>query len=116
MRFWNETRSSKCDENSAVLHGEHQFVYSVGLLGVTGERAELALTATVLAARVKKITNKPVLIGVGVSNALQAVEASRVADGVIMGASVVNRMMDGGSEAVGLFVAEVRAALDGATW
>ena len=91
-------------------------MYSVGLLGVTGERAELALTATILAARVKKITNKPVLIGVGVSNALQAVEASRVADGVIMGASVVNRMMDGGSEAVGLFVAEVRASLDGATW
>ena len=92
------------------------FVYSVGLLGVTGERAELALTATVLAARVKKITNKPVLIGVGVSNAIQAVEASRVADGVIMGASVVHRMIDGGSEAVGLFVAEVRNALDGATW
>jgi len=92
------------------------FVYSVGLLGVTGERAELALTATVLAARVKKITQKPVLIGVGVSNADQAVEASRVADGVIMGASVVHRMIDGGSEAVGQFVAEVRAALDGATW
>ena len=92
------------------------FVYSVGLLGVTGERAELALTATTLAARVKKITKKPVLIGVGVSNAAQAVEASRVADGVIMGASVVHRMIDGGSEPVGLFVAEVRAALDGATW
>jgi len=92
------------------------FVYSVGLLGVTGERAELALTATVLAARVKKITQKPVLIGVGVSNADQAVEASRVADGVIMGASVVHRMIDGGSEAVGQFVAEVRAVLDGATW
>ena len=92
------------------------FVYSVGLLGVTGERAELALTATILAARVKKITNKPVLIGVGVSNAAQAVEASRVADGVIMGASVVNRMIEGGSEAVGLFVGEVRSELDGATW
>jgi tryptophan synthase alpha chain len=76
----------------------------------------LALTATVLAARVKKITNKPVLIGVGVSNAAQAVEASRVADGVIMGASVVNRMIEGGAEAVGTFVAEVRNALDGETW
>ena len=88
------------------------FVYSVGLLGVTGERQTLAGTATALAARVKKVTEKPVLVGVGVSNAEQAVEASRVADGVIMGASVVRRMMEGGPEEVGSFIAEVRRALD----
>lgn len=88
------------------------FVYSVGLLGVTGERQTLAGTATALAARVKKVTDRPVLVGVGVSNAEQAVEASRVADGVIMGASVVRRMMEGGSDAVGAYVAEVRRALD----
>lgn len=88
------------------------FVYSVGLLGVTGERATLAGTATDLAARVKKVTSKPVLVGVGVSNPEQAVQASAVADGVIMGASVVRRMMQAGPDAVGNFVADVRAALD----
>ncbi|MEY4634181.1 MAG: tryptophan synthase alpha chain [Actinomycetota bacterium] len=88
------------------------FVYSVGLLGVTGERASLSATATALAARVKKVTDKPVLVGVGVSNAEQAVEASQVSDGVIMGAAVVRRMMEGGSEAVGAFIREVRTALD----
>ena len=87
-------------------------VYSVGLLGVTGERDSLSSTATALAARVKKVTTKPVLVGVGVSNPEQAVEASKVADGVIMGAAVVRRMMEGGSEAVGSFIREVRAALD----
>jgi tryptophan synthase alpha chain len=92
------------------------FVYSVGLLGVTGERTELALTATTLASRVKKVTDKPVLVGVGVSNAQQAIEASRVADGVIMGASVVRRMIEGGSEAVGAYIREVRTALDSTTW
>ena len=88
------------------------FVYSVGLLGVTGERASLATTATQLAGRLKAITDRPVLVGVGVSNAAQAQEASRVADGVIQGASIVRRLMDGGPEAVGEYVAEVRAALD----
>ena len=88
------------------------FIYSVGLLGVTGERASLATTATQLAGRLKAITDRPVLVGVGVSNAAQAQEASRVADGVIQGASVVRRLMDGGPEAVGEYVAEVRAALD----
>jgi tryptophan synthase alpha chain len=92
------------------------FVYSVGLLGVTGERATLAGTATALAARVMKVTTKPVLVGVGVSNAEQAVEASRVADGVIMGASVVRRMMEGGPDAVGAYVREVREALDNTQW
>jgi tryptophan synthase alpha chain len=87
-------------------------VYSVGLLGVTGERDSLSSTATALAARVKKVTTKPVLVGVGVSNPEQAVEASKVADGVIMGAAVVRRMMEGGSEAVGSFIREVRTALD----
>ena len=88
------------------------FVYSVGLLGVTGERDTLADTATALAARVKAVTRMPVLVGVGVSNAAQAVEASRVADGVVMGAAVVRRLVEGGPDAVGDFVAGVREALD----
>ena len=88
------------------------FVYSVGLLGVTGERDALADTARALAARVKAITDVPVLIGVGVSNAAQAVEACTVADGVVMGASVVRRLLEDGPDAVGEYVAEVRQALD----
>lgn len=87
------------------------FVYSVGLLGVTGERESLAASATALARRLKAITEVPVLVGVGVSNAEQARQACVVADGVIQGASVVRRLMDGGPEAVGDYVAEVRAAI-----
>jgi tryptophan synthase alpha chain len=88
------------------------FIYSVGLLGVTGERATLAATATALAARIKAITDVPVLVGVGVSDAPQAREATRVADGVVQGASVVRRLIEGGADAVGDYVAEVRAAID----
>jgi tryptophan synthase alpha chain len=88
------------------------FVYSVGLLGVTGERDQLASTAASLARRVKAITDIPVLIGVGVSNAAQARQAVQVADGVVMGASVVRRLLDGGADAAGDYIAEVRAAID----
>lgn len=88
------------------------FVYSVGLLGVTGERASLAETATELARRLKDVTDLPVLVGVGVSDAVQAHQATRVADGVIQGASVVRRLVEGGPDAVGAYVAEVRAAID----
>ena len=88
------------------------FVYSVGLLGVTGEREQLAASATALAARVKAITDVPVLVGVGVSDAEQAYQASRIADGVIQGASVVRRLMEEGPDSVGNYVAEVRASID----
>jgi tryptophan synthase alpha chain len=97
-----------------VVARSRGFLYSVGLLGVTGERASLAATATALAARLKALTDLPVLVGVGVSNAQQAYEATRVADGVIQGASVVRRLVDAGPDAVGDYVAEVRAAIDAA--
>ncbi|MFM8946324.1 MAG: tryptophan synthase subunit alpha, partial [Actinomycetota bacterium] len=90
------------------------FVYSVGLLGVTGERTSLAATATALAARLKAVTEVPVVVGVGVSNAEQAVEACRVADGVVQGASVVRRFLESGADGVGEYVGEVRRALDAA--
>ncbi len=41
------------------------FVYGVGLLGVTGERSELAESATTIAGRLKAITDLPVLVGRG---------------------------------------------------
>ena len=88
------------------------FVYSVGLLGVTGERDALASTALGLARRLKAVTDVPVLVGVGVSNADQAREACTVADGVVMGASVVRRLLEGGADAVGEFVGDVRHGLD----
>jgi tryptophan synthase alpha chain len=101
------------DERLArVVARTRGFVYAVGLLGVTGERSTLAATATVLAARLLRITDQPVLVGVGVSNADQAREACRVADGVVQGASVVRRLMEGGPDTVGTYVAEVRAAID----
>lgn len=95
-----------------VIERSRGFVYAVGLLGVTGERAELATTAVAMATRLKKITDMPVLVGVGVSNAEQAKQACTVADGVIQGASVVRRLLEQGAESVATYVAQVREAID----
>jgi tryptophan synthase alpha chain len=90
------------------------FVYGVGLLGVTGERQALADSALVIAKRLKAVTDLPVLIGVGISNAAQAAEVSQVADGVVVGSAVMRCVLEGGdAEAVGAFVAGLRAGLDG---
>ena len=92
------------------------WVYGVGLLGVTGERSELRRSALDIAARLKAATDKPVLIGVGVSTPDQAAELAEVADGVIVGSALMRRLLDDparGPEAAAAFVAELRAGLDG---
>ncbi len=98
-----------------IVERSHGFVYGVGLLGITGVRAELAASAVEIARRLKAVTDKPVLVGVGVGTPEQAVEVSKVADGVVVGSAVVQRMLDqAGPEGVADLVREFRAALDGA--
>jgi tryptophan synthase alpha chain len=89
------------------------FVYAVGLLGITGERDALAASATVIAARLKQVTELPVLVGVGISTPEQAVQVCEVADGVVVGSAVVRRVLETGSpDAVAELVGGFRDALD----
>ena len=105
--------TASAERLAAVCARSRGFVYAVGLLGVTGERATLASSAVVIAERLKEVTDLPVLVGVGVSTPAQAVEATTAADGVIVGSAVVRRLLDGdGPEGVGALVAEIRSALD----
>ena len=88
------------------------FVYAVGLLGITGVRSELAASAKVIAGRLKEVTDLPVLVGVGVGTPEHALEVCEVADGVVVGSAIVQRMLDdAGPEGVAELVAGFRAAL-----
>jgi len=90
------------------------FLYAVGLMGVTGERSDLAASAAEIAARCKAVTDLPVLVGVGISTPGQAAEVSRVADGVAVGSALVHRILDGcGPDGAAALVKEFRSALDG---
>lgn len=105
--------TSSEDRCRAIAERSRGFIYAVGLLGVTGERERLADSATVVAARLKAVTDRPVLVGVGVSTPVQAMEASKVADGVVVGSALVRRMLGGASpEDIGDLVKEFRLALD----
>jgi tryptophan synthase alpha chain len=103
------------DERLAEIGRRSQgFVYAVSVMGTTGERDRLAPSAAALAARLKRVTSLPVLLGFGISTLQQAAEAAAVADGVIVGAAIMRRILDGDSPAkVGLFVASLRDALSG---
>jgi tryptophan synthase alpha chain len=89
------------------------FVYAVSVMGTTGERDRLAPSAAALVTRVKRVTDLPVLLGFGISTPEQAAEAAAVADGVIVGAAIMRRILDGAGPAeVGAFVASLRTALN----
>lgn len=102
------------DRLAAICARTRGWVYAVGTMGVTGERANLASSAATLGRRLKAATDKPVLIGVGVSTPEQAVEAAAAADGVIVGSALVRRLLDGaGPDGAAAFVASLRSGLDG---
>ena len=98
---------------AAICARSHGWIYGVALMGVTGERAALASSAAVLGRRLKAATDKPVLLGVGVSSPEQAAEASQDADGVIVGSALVRRLLEGaGPDGAAAFVSELRSGLD----
>ena len=102
------------DDRLAELCSSSQgFVYGVNLLGVTGERSELASSSTVLAKRLKTITDLPVVMGFGIATPDQAVAAAAHSDGVVVASALMRARLDGASpEQLGERVAELRAALD----
>jgi tryptophan synthase alpha chain len=101
------------DRLAMICEGSKGFVYGVNVMGVTGERTTLADSAGVLAKRLKAVTDKPVVMGFGVSTPEQAVEAAAAADGVVVASALVRALLDGGGpETVAELVGRMRAALD----
>jgi tryptophan synthase alpha chain len=102
------------DRLRAICDRARGFVYGIALLGVTGAREHLASQAREIGERCKAVTDRPVLLGLGISTPEQAVEAAAYADGVIVGSALVSRLLDdGGPDAAHAFVAGLRTALDG---
>lgn len=98
---------------TAIGRASRGFVYAVSLMGTTGERPELAGTAAALVGRIRVVTDLPVLLGFGVSTPAHAALAARTADGVIVGAAVVRRILDGATPAdLSAYLAKMRRALD----
>jgi tryptophan synthase alpha chain len=99
----------------AICERSRGFVYGVSLLGVTGEREALAAHAEQMGTRLKATTDRPVLLGVGISTPAQAAQAAAASDGVIVGSALMRRLLDsGGAEEARAFVGSLRASLDAA--
>jgi tryptophan synthase alpha chain len=78
------------------------FVYAASLMGVTGARTSVSSGAADLVARVRKTTDLPIAVGLGVSTREQAKDVAAYADGVIVGSAFIKAMQDAPSEEAGL--------------
>jgi tryptophan synthase alpha chain len=78
------------------------FVYAAALMGVTGARDSVSEAAAPLARRVRAVTELPVCVGIGISNAAQAARVAGFADGVIVGSALVKAVLDAPDEATGI--------------
>lgn len=70
------------------------FLYLVSLTGVTGMRQGLPEGLEEFVARARSATNKPVCVGFGISNAEAARRVAEMADGVIVGSALVEKIGD----------------------
>ncbi len=101
------------DRLRQVVDQTRGFVYVVSTMGTTGARAGVDDAATTLARRVKAVTDKPAVVGFGISNAETAVTAAAEADGVIVASALMRRVLNGSSvDEAAQLVAEIRAGLD----
>lgn len=88
------------------------FVYATAVMGVTGQREQTSSLAPALVERVRAVTDKPVGVGLGVSNGAQAKEVAAFADAVIVGSALVRALGDGGVDAVRALTRDLRAGVD----
>jgi tryptophan synthase alpha chain len=101
------------DRLARICARSRGFVYGVSLMGVTGERATLTAHAEQMGKRLKATTDRPALLGVGISTPEQARTAASWSDGVIVGSALVRRLLDGGGpDDAASFVGDLRSALD----
>jgi tryptophan synthase alpha chain len=95
------------------------FMYTVSVVGTTGERPVLGANLTEILARAKASTEVPVAVGFGIGTPEQALHAAEAgADGVIVGTRLVRAAGEAGdpAEAVGAVVGELAAALHATDW
>ena len=103
------TTPARVREIAAVARG---FLYYVSRTGVTGAREALSAGLEREVAALRAVTEVPVAVGFGISTAEQAVTVGRIADGVVVGSALVERLERGGVEAGRDLVRELRRALD----
>ncbi len=88
------------------------FIYVLSVTGITGARTELPQNLTDFINRVRRLTDKRLVLGFGISTPEQAHSMNGLVDGFIVGSALVKAAHANGVEGVRQLVSELRNALD----
>lgn len=104
--------TSSNERIQAIAEQSHGFIYLVSVTGVTGIRSQLSARVREVIQDIRKVTEKPIAVGFGVSQTEQARQlAEWGADGVIVGSAFVQRLSETGLESVKTFCTELKASI-----
>lgn len=80
------------DRIRSIVAQASGFVYYVSREGVTGMQQSLPTTLGDRISLLKKSTSLPICVGFGISNPTQAAQVAALADGVVVGSAIVDRI------------------------
>ena len=78
-----------------IIQSSGGFIYYVSVTGTTGVRKKLPSQVIKDVLSLKRMTRLPICVGFGVSTPEEARKVSRVADGVIVGSAIVQKLEKG---------------------
>jgi tryptophan synthase alpha chain len=84
--------TSTADRRKLVAKESHGFVYYVSLTGITGAKLSNAEDIEHNIGKLRKVSAAPVAVGFGVATPEDAAQVSKMADGVIVGSAIVQRI------------------------
>ncbi len=107
--------TSSDDRIKKIVSVSSGFVYCVSLTGVTGARKSLPSELSGFLLKIRAQTDKPLAVGFGISSGNLAKEASRLADGIIIGSALMDLIDDSSIEydKIGKFVKNIKLAIEG---
>lgn len=73
------------------------FIYYVSREGVTGAQTTVAFSLAERVGEIRQQTKLPIAVGFGISTAEQAREVGQIADGVVVGSAIVQRISEDGT-------------------
>jgi tryptophan synthase alpha chain len=105
--------TTAADRAFEIMRRTQGFLYYVARLGVTGARAALRTELITELQRLRHLSaDVPIAVGFGISNAEQARAIAAVADGIIVGSALIDRLDNGGIKAAADIVNSLRLGLD----
>jgi tryptophan synthase alpha chain len=87
--------NSRPERLKEIAEASRGFVYCVSTFGVTGARKELSGSAREVVEALRPLTDRPLLVGVGISSTRQTGHACGFADGVVVGSALVEPLLRG---------------------